>query len=63
MDMDVSMCAKRNVHKRTEEEIKALVDGWEATPFSQNLLDVRSLLQSVSITEVSVFLFLFMRML
>lgn len=52
MDMDLSACAKRNVHKRTEEEIKTMIDSWEATPFTQTLLDVRSLLQSVSITEV-----------
>ena len=57
MDMDVSTCAKRNVHKRTEEEIKKMVDNWEPTPFTHTILDVRSLLQSVSITEVSCIIF------
>ncbi|XP_065208687.1 YLP motif-containing protein 1 isoform X2 [Planococcus citri] len=52
MDMDVSTCSKRNVHKRTEEEIQKLVDGWEKTPPSQTTLDIRSLLQSAAITEV-----------
>lgn len=52
MDIDLSTCAKRNVHNRTEEEIKKLIDGWEKTPPSQTTLDIRSLLQSAAITEV-----------
>lgn len=53
MDKDVSVCAKRNIHKRTEKEITDMVSKWEPTPTTQTLLDVRSLLQSAAITEVS----------
>lgn len=50
--MDVGVCSKRNIHKRTEREIGDIVKRWEPTPPSQTLLDVRSLLQSAAITEV-----------
>lgn len=53
MDMDVSTCTKRNTHKRTEEEVETIFQNWERTPASETLVDVRSLLQAASITEVS----------
>jgi YLP motif-containing protein 1 len=53
MDMDVSMCTKRNIHNRTEEDIADIVKNWEETPRHHLRVDVRSLLQSVAITEVS----------
>ncbi|XP_069691442.1 YLP motif-containing protein 1-like isoform X2 [Periplaneta americana] len=52
MDMDVSTCTKRNIHNRTEEEIADIVKNWEETPRHYLRVDVRSLLQSVAITEV-----------
>jgi hypothetical protein len=51
--MDVSMCTKRNIHNRTEEDIADIVKNWEETPRHYLRVDVRSLLQSVAITEVS----------
>ena len=53
MDMDIPQCVKRNLHKRSEEEINNIAKNWEKTSFSETILDVRSLLQSASITEVS----------
>lgn len=53
MDKDLSSCSKRNIHKRTEKEIEDIIKNWEPTPHSQTILDVRSLLQSAAITEVS----------
>lgn len=53
MDLDIGLCVKRNVHKRTDEEIKNIVKNWEKTPLTETILDVRSLLQSASITEVN----------
>ncbi len=55
MDMDVALCSKRNIHKRTESEISKIISEWEKTPASQTLLDVRSLLQSAAIVDVSFF--------
>ncbi len=37
---DVGVCAGRNVHSRSEEEIRRLKDGWEATPAHFNRLDL-----------------------
>jgi hypothetical protein len=51
--MDVGMCTKRNIHNRTEEDIADIVKNWEETPRHHLRVDVRSLLQSVAITEVS----------
>jgi hypothetical protein len=53
MDMDVGMCTKRNIHNRTEEDLADIVKNWEETPRHHLRVDVRSLLQSVAITEVS----------
>lgn len=54
MDVDVSACTKRNIHNRTEEDIADIVKNWEETPRHHLRVDVRSLLQSVAITEVSI---------
>lgn len=53
MDMDLTMCTKRNIHNRTEEDIADIIKNWEETPRHHLRVDVRSLLQSVAITEVS----------
>ncbi|KAJ9600750.1 hypothetical protein L9F63_001105, partial [Diploptera punctata] len=52
MDMDVGICTKRNIHNRTEEDIADIIKNWEDTPRHYLRVDVRSLLQSVAITEV-----------
>lgn len=52
MDNDVQTCTKRNVHKRSEEEITELANKWEKTPAHYLRLDVRSLLQAEAIDEV-----------
>lgn len=54
MDMDLTMCTKRNIHNRTEEDIANIIKNWEETPRHYLRVDVRSLLQSVAITEVSI---------
>lgn len=53
MDLDVAQCLKRNIHNRSEADIQAIVNKWEKTPNAQVPLDIRPLLQSDSITEVS----------
>lgn len=52
--MDPNICSKRNIHNRTEAEISGIINKWEKTPLTQDILDIRSLLQSAAITEVSV---------
>ncbi|KAK0158336.1 hypothetical protein PV328_009351 [Microctonus aethiopoides] len=52
MEMDVQICLKRNVHKRTEDEINRIVDYFEPTPNYHQILDVASLLQEQAIQEV-----------
>jgi len=52
MEADLATCVKRNVHKRTEKDIQALLNGWEETPRNYLRTDVRSMLQSVAIDEV-----------
>ena len=52
MDDDVTICTKRNIHKRTEKEIQDLASVWEKTPNHFIRLDIRSLLQAAAITEV-----------
>jgi len=42
MQADVSVCAKRNTHKRKQPEIQRIVDLWEETPQHYIRLDVRS---------------------
>lgn len=54
MDMDVSVCIKRNIHNRAEKDIEDIVKYWEETPRHYLRVDIRSLLQSAAITEVSI---------
>ncbi|XP_022243583.1 YLP motif-containing protein 1-like isoform X2 [Limulus polyphemus] len=50
--MDPSICHKRNIHKRSQEDIQKMVSHWESTPTNYILVDIRSLLQDAAITEV-----------
>lgn len=52
MDLDLSACKTRNIHKREETDISRIISNWEKTPFSQTLLDVKSLTQSEAVTKV-----------
>ncbi|XP_077862500.1 YLP motif-containing protein 1-like [Saccoglossus kowalevskii] len=52
MSSDISCCVKKNIHHRTQSEIKKIHDAWESTPVHYNKLDVRSLLQDDAIAEV-----------
>lgn len=54
MEMDAQLCIKRNVHKRSEDEINRIVDYFEPTPSHHHKLDVTSLLQEQAIQDVSV---------
>lgn len=54
MEMDTQICLKRNIHKRSEDEINRIVDYFEPTPGYHQKLDVTSLLQEESIEEVPV---------
>lgn len=49
---DIETCATRNIHSRTEAEIKKLKSSWEAVPGHMNTLDVTSLLQDAAIPSV-----------
>ncbi|XP_060085528.1 YLP motif-containing protein 1-like [Ylistrum balloti] len=49
---DVATCAKRNTHKRSIKELEKIKRKWEETPRHYLRLDIRSLLQEVSITDV-----------
>lgn len=43
---------KRNVHKRTKEEIQKISRNWERTPSQFVKLDIRTLLQDEAVQEV-----------
>ncbi len=47
------LAADRNVHDRTEEELRVLLVGWEETPSHFNRLDFRGFLQDQEIEEVT----------
>ncbi|CAG2247265.1 YLPM1 [Mytilus edulis] len=49
---DVATCVKRNTHNRSQSEIEKIEKGWQETPKHYLRLDVRSILQEVSIQEV-----------
>ena len=49
---DSSTCVKRNTHNRSLKEIEKIEKGWQSTPKHYLRLDVRSILQEVSIQEV-----------
>lgn len=48
----VDVCVKRNVHKRTKEEIQKISRNWERTPSQFVKLDIRTLLQDEAVQEV-----------
>ena len=54
MEMDVQVCLKRNIHKRSEDEINRIVDYFEPSPSHHHNLDVTSLLQENAIEDVSI---------
>lgn len=45
MEMDPQICLKRNIHKRSEDEINRIIDYFEPTPSHHYTLDVNSMLQ------------------
>lgn len=49
--MNVQTCFNRNVHNRTENEIKEIVDNWVDTP-EQNLILNPEYLLSNTLTEI-----------
>ncbi|KAK9875658.1 hypothetical protein WA026_009455 [Henosepilachna vigintioctopunctata] len=52
LDLDVQNCTKRNVHNRSEDDIRKCVEGWEDTPSHHPVLDVTYLTQGEPISEV-----------
>lgn len=54
MEMDVQVCLKRNIHKRTEDEINKIVDYFEPMPANHHKIDVDSMLQEQSIEDVCI---------
>ena len=52
MDCDFGLCAARNIHGRTEAEIRKLHANWEPTPPHYNRLDLRGFLQDKEIEQV-----------
>jgi YLP motif-containing protein 1 len=57
MEMDVQICLKRNIHKRSEDEINRIVDYFEPAPSHHHKLDVTSLLQEQAIEDVNINVF------
>ncbi len=53
MDCDPGLAADRNVHNRSESDIKSLFANWEETPGHYNKLDFRGFLQDQEIEEVT----------
>ena len=52
IECDQNVAVSRNVHKRTEDEVKQLSENWDPTPSHYNKLDLRSFLQDKEIAEV-----------
>ncbi|ESO90064.1 hypothetical protein LOTGIDRAFT_123812, partial [Lottia gigantea] len=52
VEADVSTCIKRNIHDWQQKDVERIKKGWEPTPSHFMRLDIRSLLQEDSITEV-----------
>lgn len=49
MSQDVQKCFERNIHNRTEEEIKEIVDYWSVTPEQYMRIDPSSLTNIVDV--------------
>ncbi|XP_030381895.1 trithorax group protein osa isoform X1 [Scaptodrosophila lebanonensis] len=47
MHCDLETCLSRNIHDRSERDIRAVLDNWCTTPFHYIKLDVGSLLENV----------------
>lgn len=50
--VEASVCAKRNIHDRTLEDLTKICSNWVKTPDHMINLDVRTLLQDDAIQEV-----------
>lgn len=55
LSQDVPKCFERNIHNRTEEEIKEIVDYWSVTPEQYMRIDPSSLINipDVEMEDVS----------
>ncbi|XP_018571629.1 YLP motif-containing protein 1 isoform X2 [Anoplophora glabripennis] len=51
LDLDPTLCTKRNIHNRNEAEIEECIAGWEPTPNHHPTIDASGFLQS-AITDV-----------
>ena len=52
LDCDPGLCASRNIHSRTSNEIEALFRDWQPTPTHFNRIDLRTFLQDREIVQV-----------
>lgn len=52
MENNLEECLQRNIHKRTEEELKALLAAWEECPESELRLDINPLLEWSVIPDI-----------
>lgn len=52
MELDASICYKRNIHNRTLEDIQSISDQFFPTPVHHIQLDPTTLLQSAAIPDV-----------
>lgn len=44
---DLETCMNRNIHQRSEKDIKGIIDNWKQTPLHYIKLDVSSLLENL----------------
>ena len=49
---EASVCAKRNIHSRSQKEIERTIARWQDAPYNITRLDLRSLLQDDAIDDV-----------
>lgn len=52
LELDLQYSLKHNIHERSEEDISNMIKNWEPTPKEQTQIDVTSMLQRASISEV-----------
>jgi hypothetical protein len=52
VEESVETCVKRNIHHRTQDEIKKIQRNWQSTPSNYVRLDVRTLLQDEAVQDV-----------
>lgn len=53
VEESVENCVKRNIHRRTKEQIIKIHRHWERTPSNLIKLDIRTLLQDEAIQDVN----------